>query len=739
MHENICSFSDYQLDERLDDTLVTESSNNAALAVAAAQLLANQQQEHDSLPTESLNEPNKSQQEQQQQQLSTTNGHVTDPAMSSEATQHKKPTGSSDTLILKAINRRKLQLACPICSSCVVNMSDHLVKKHAIKDRNERKYLMDLVRKTYLKMSVSQSSSSSSTLPTPPQEVQKQPPKPAVQNKLPNKVVEQPSESAAQFNLSSGQNNRKFIKCPICLDDNKYFVNISDHLIKIHHLVTSEMRKPILKQIKENSTLSINKNQFDLVFSNNLNRKIKFDPQLSKSLLDQQQQQQQQLQEQFQLQQQQAKGPGEVRCDADQLMSEIFNEALNTSNVSSNSERRPTRKSLFKSKPKQLSEEYEPPPVDEAPSCTQPPEQLNNEENQLPDRHNNVYDNTSALITDDDIADYSDLIGFNYEPFSVSATNGNKPFGLNESNLIINNFEMEPNELPYGTAVIATNEGVKEQNEFLNAVLESNLNDSFIRANKRKSVRLDVVTKKMKRTKFALKEANHASYYEAGDGNDNEENELDDLYAAASGNQMTEYEESANLSHFFKSQSLEVSDAPCHVSNRTNTCESPPYSSSSNSSPSGAEQPTKRPAKHVLSTEAVETARGTMPLTEMWHKLNGVEQSLNKTLKGFGVFTDNLMKQIQVFTNQFQAAITQIDSFKKNLLELDETLLNTSTPTPTLKLPIDQGGEASKRQSNSHNDSNSNGKRSSFIQGKRYSFSSTYNTPSVSQLQDGQY
>ena len=45
-------------------------------------------------------------------------------------------TPSESNLILKAINKRKLQLACPICSSCVVNMSDHLVKKHSIKDRN---------------------------------------------------------------------------------------------------------------------------------------------------------------------------------------------------------------------------------------------------------------------------------------------------------------------------------------------------------------------------------------------------------------------------------------------------------------------------------------------------------------------------------------------------------------------------------------------------------------------------
>ena len=49
---------------------------------------------------------------------------------------------------------------------------------------------------------------------------------------------------------------RKMIKCPICTDENKYFVNISDHFIKIHHLNTSEMRKPYLKKIKDESKLS---------------------------------------------------------------------------------------------------------------------------------------------------------------------------------------------------------------------------------------------------------------------------------------------------------------------------------------------------------------------------------------------------------------------------------------------------------------------------------------------------
>jgi hypothetical protein len=54
--------------------------------------------------------------------------------------------------------------------------------------------------------------------------------------------------------------NRKLIRCPICKDENKYFVNISDHLIKIHHLISSDSRKPFLKAIKQNASLYVTAN-----------------------------------------------------------------------------------------------------------------------------------------------------------------------------------------------------------------------------------------------------------------------------------------------------------------------------------------------------------------------------------------------------------------------------------------------------------------------------------------------
>jgi hypothetical protein len=58
--------------------------------------------------------------------------------------------------------------------------------------------------------------------------------------------------AAAVSVLENGLNLRKkLIKCPLCTNNEKYFVNISDHLIKIHHIIDGSIRKSILKQIKQ--------------------------------------------------------------------------------------------------------------------------------------------------------------------------------------------------------------------------------------------------------------------------------------------------------------------------------------------------------------------------------------------------------------------------------------------------------------------------------------------------------
>ena len=193
-------------------------------------------------------------------------------------------SSASYSVILKAINKRKLKLSCPLCSSIVLNMSDHLVKKHQIRDRSKRKSYMDIVRKNYLinekssatvlnTINVNSVGSQSLLSPASSDKPQFEELDYIDENNNSNNhnnnndrltdtcCQENHQLSKPLSNISKNSNNnlkkirrnsnRKLIKCPICKDD-KYFVNISDHLIKIHHMESSEKRKPILKTIKQN-------------------------------------------------------------------------------------------------------------------------------------------------------------------------------------------------------------------------------------------------------------------------------------------------------------------------------------------------------------------------------------------------------------------------------------------------------------------------------------------------------
>jgi hypothetical protein len=155
---------------------------------------------------------------------------------------------NNNNLILKAINKRKLQLSCPLCSSRVLNMSDHLLKKHAIKERNLRKSLMDKVKHTYLTKGLDNQQISSANLNTVFSAMSKE-------SKQNEKTTNNNSIKLKPKLKINPDQPRKLIKCPKCDVENKYFVNISDHLIKIHHLVTRDMRKPILRKIKQHPLL----------------------------------------------------------------------------------------------------------------------------------------------------------------------------------------------------------------------------------------------------------------------------------------------------------------------------------------------------------------------------------------------------------------------------------------------------------------------------------------------------
>jgi hypothetical protein len=151
-------------------------------------------------------------------------------------------------------------------------MSDHLLKKHSIRDRNMRKNLMDQVKGIYLSKQEHSTAEFSKKLSnelefnglnTTHSSLVKINEKSISKTKLFNEP-KQPEASNSNTSISQSQQQqnllnqqRKMIKCPICTDENKYFVNISDHFIKIHHLITSEMRKPFLKKIKDESRHSI--------------------------------------------------------------------------------------------------------------------------------------------------------------------------------------------------------------------------------------------------------------------------------------------------------------------------------------------------------------------------------------------------------------------------------------------------------------------------------------------------
>lgn len=744
-----------------------------------------------------------------------------------------KSLQSDNNLILKAINKRKLQLACPICSSCVVNMSDHLVKKHSIKDRNERKYLMDLVRRTYLSIgktntpaqppAVAAAALKPATLlsappillpiqrqvmlsPTSPiQEkilaaslnniIQNQQQSQLVQlaqnqikrtdvsiqqnpqiveqmngqqtvynngvlsneiimsqenNKLSgdsnnvatnsNQVQAGPSSSPSMSSASNlpntsnnslnsnNNNNRKFIKCPICLDENKYFVNISDHLIKIHHLVTSEMRKPVLKQIKENSTLCINKSQFDLVYFSNLNKKIKLDqianqmPLMSAISLKQadqeaqeqlEGQQQDQLSRVIQIQQihQRAKNilSEALEKDSNEIIIDNLSTIFNASTAGSivpisepnefddkNLNKQPlSNKSVFKSKQKQILNNYE----HECNINSQSPEQktssiANVYENVNDDRdsvkNNENFDRkdqnidkengnvtTNFLVTDEDIADYSDLINLNYEPlFSIKSSNS-RP-GLNYDSIKDWDFETSDLYVPSNLSSedIVINGLFRYDDD--NANSESIEFDEF--ASKRKQ---EENTSKLISFKRIRSEENTSDKYKDSSSKsvENEQHSSQENYSI----------KSEALSFKFTSPQNPVSQkvitSNTNMSNETTHARSVATPDSDESLFDDSSHFDNNSYKDQLNSQDKEESPcsdgSDQVKIDMWNKLNNLEENLNKTIKNFNEFTQNLMSQIHFFNDQFQSSISQINSLKNNLAELNGKTDGNSKSNPS--------------------------------------------------------
>lgn len=754
---------------------------------------------------------------------------------------------SENHLILKAINRRKLQLACPICSSCVVNMSDHLVKKHSIKDRNERKYLMDLVRRKYLSMG--KSNSNPQVPPVIVQSVKSAPIMPIitvppslpipstsplsdnilaasltmlqhqqhqleqsnqiinqtnqklrnlVQN-IPNSGIIKPSlnnnESIQQnlqiieqitnkqinynnnidnidtdndvilnsnngikitsqspnktTNVSSNtsqiattgsystasatsnglqtNNNRKFIKCPICLDENKYFVNISDHLIKIHHLVTSEMRKPILKQIRENSNLCINKSQFDLVFSSTLNKKIKLDQSLSiqlsnntfqEQINDQQcehqsvhiqsqdfrnsEHEENEQKKQFQSQQLQKQAKNTIELIKDQASYTASDQPItnclidNTDENSKLQNEKKSEKLVLKQKYQETNDALEDNlSLDSDKDFSQEGEISTCNDSTSPKQSFSNFNSNSLganlLVTDEDIADYSDLISLNYEPFFSNNSNC-----INNGKTYLNyDFDFDTNDLyvpsNINTDMDFNNTNVKSNND---AADENEKNESQLNNVYNEDIK-NLESPDSKKRKFTTTESNFQKYQKAykkirnspRNFNENtlpgENNTPEDIFEASkmlfSSVQKNVTEMSKDNNNVTNPPQVQVENycekkrfeqglrrIGCKSQSNTETilklCDSQSSSSSNQFTSSYRE----------LITD-LEQNKDNQELTknEIWSKLNDMEESLNDTINGFNKFTESLTSQLKFFSSQFHSNLIQIKSMKKFLIGTD--------------------------------------------------------------------
>ena len=117
---------------------------------------------------------------------------------------------------------------------------------------------------------------------------------------------------------------------------------------------------------------------------------------------------------------------------------------------------------------------------------------------------------------------------------------------------------------------------------------------------------------------------------------------------------------------------------------------SPPRSYSSNSSTSSLKLPVEANA-----TVSVRTS-------ELWTKLSSLEQSLGQTMRGFNAFTENLNKQVQMFSSQFEAALNELDAFKKCLTAKsdsdDQTISSNDVFSKRKAIPGDNANKRNRKR-----------------------------------------
>ncbi len=152
--------------------------------------------------------------------------------------------------LLRMINGRKEDLTC-YCGSIVKNIHNHLKKKHSSQNltKKQRKDIVKDIIENTIENTIENYLSSQLTLPCPIDFEN-------VSSK--HGITKINKNISGQQHQDEGKKSK--CKCPLCKDEKQPYANISDHLIKIHHLEADE-RKVILNQIKEHNLNSAAKQQ----------------------------------------------------------------------------------------------------------------------------------------------------------------------------------------------------------------------------------------------------------------------------------------------------------------------------------------------------------------------------------------------------------------------------------------------------------------------------------------------
>lgn len=310
---------------------------------------------------------------------------------------------------------------------------------------------------------------------------------------------------------------------------------------------------------------------------------------------------------------------------------------------------------------------------------------------------------TNLLVTDEDIADYSDLISLNYDPFFTNNSNlgtintNSKQAPIHYDNM---EFDFETDEL-YNTESDVNCSNYNNSNSLIH---DENANSESLDSKKRKannpqedgnniSSGFQNLPKLIKKFRSSIDNINFAdsndvissvktpllytSFEQTGEYSrvaltpapltcsKDHENEPGDLSEAMS---QTDLEpRSIKLAKRKPTEDLSNADQDSNIESSSSL--SSPRSNFSISSPS------------FKKNQAIKASTDTVR-DEVWQKLSGIEINLNNTVRELNSFTEGLMDQLRTFSNQLATSLDHVASLKKSIAESEDDKQNTEQGLP---------------------------------------------------------